>query len=140
MQDDDLVIRRKVCFMLTALVNQARDAFTGEMPSEVRNMIEEHAKQSGGDAKAEDLLAALDRNGVFEAAISALARDPKDDPEDAEYEENAMRALVRAAEFGGLKDEQKGQLKDIWTAWTPIGKERRGLEGADAEEISKVLA
>lgn len=131
-----------MCFMLGTIVNQARDKFEGEMPTEVLNMIEEQAKASGAKpgSEGDDLLLALQREGVFGAAISALALDPRIDPEDAEYEENAIRALARAAEFGALSDEEKAQLKGVWDAWTPVGRGHRGIEGADAEAIDKALA
>lgn len=140
--DSDLVIRRKVCFMLGTIVNQARDAFNGEMPSEVRNMIEEQAKASGAKpgSEGDELLLALQREGVFEATVDALARDPRIDPVDAEYEENAIRALARAAEFGALSDEEKTQVKGVWGEWTTIGRAHRGIEGAEAEAIDKALA
>ncbi|BEI83019.1 hypothetical protein CcaverHIS002_0308870 [Cutaneotrichosporon cavernicola] len=140
--DSDLVIRRKMCFMLGTLVNQARDAFDGEMPNEVVNMIEEQAKVTDvkPGAEGENLLLSLQLLGVFEAAIDALARDPRIDPVDSEYEENAMRALARAADFGALNNEEKIQLKGVWNTWTPIGREQRGIEGADAEAIEKALA
>jgi hypothetical protein len=128
--------------MLGTIVNQARDAFNGEMPSEVRNMIEEQAKASGAKPRSEgdELLLALQREGVFEATVDALARDPRIDPVDAEYEENAIRALARAAEFGALSDEEKTQVKGVWGEWTPIGRAHRGIEGAEAEAIDKALA
>ncbi|CAK9780784.1 hypothetical protein CC85DRAFT_289123 [Cutaneotrichosporon oleaginosum] len=140
--DTDLVIRRKMNFMLGTIVNQARDAFNGEMPNEVRNLIEEQAKTSGAKpgSEGDELLLALQREGVFEAAVDALARDPRIDPEDAEYEENAIRALARAAEYGALSDEEKSQLQSVWAEWTPIGRAHRGIEGADAEAIDKALA
>lgn len=138
--DDDKVIRRKMCFLLSTLVNQARDKFEGEMPNEVRNLVEERSKATGGKDEGEDLLLSLQREGVFEAAIDALARDSKIDPDDAEYEENAIRALARAAEFGALDTEEKTQLKGIWDEWTPIGRAHRGIEGADAAAVEKALA
>lgn len=126
--------------MLGTLVNQCRDKFEGEMPNEVRNMIEERSKTDAG-SEGDDLLAGLQKEGVFEAAVGALARDhPRVDPVDAEYEENAMRALARAAEYGALADGEKAQLRCIWNEWTPIGRAHRGIEGADAAQIEKALA
>ncbi|GMK53977.1 hypothetical protein CspeluHIS016_0105630 [Cutaneotrichosporon spelunceum] len=140
--DPDRVVRRKMTFMLDALVRQSRDSFEGEMPTELANMIEERTKATGGKpgTEGDNLLLALEREGVFKAAIDALARDARAEPEDVNCEENAMRALSRAAEYGALSDEEKAKLKSVWDSWSPQEREQRDFSGVDAEEIEKALA
>lgn len=129
--DSEPVIQRKIAFLLGTLVLQARDKFEGEMPNEVRNLLEERAKEAGG--VEEDLLVGLEREGVFAAAVKALAQS-----DDIELEENAIRALARAAAAGALKE--KAEVKAIWDKWGVEGQKERGLEGEDAKEISAALA
>ncbi|TXT15842.1 hypothetical protein VHUM_00345 [Vanrija humicola] len=132
--DDSAVLRRKFAFLLGTLVMQAGENYEGEMPAEVRSLLEERAAAAGG--KEENLVAALKRTGVFASALSALAKGS----DDVEYEENAVRALSRAAAAGGLTPDEKAQLKGIWDKWGAEGREERGLGGADGAEVEKDLA
>lgn len=129
--DEDAVIRRKVAFLLGTLVMQAREKYDGaseDMPSEVRNLLEERTKASGG--VEEDLLKALEREGVLAAAVAALKGS-----EDIEFDENAVRALGKAAELGALSAEEKKATHDVVEAWGPKGREERGLAGSDGEIV-----
>ncbi|KAL1412858.1 hsp70 nucleotide exchange factor fes1 [Vanrija albida] len=132
--DDSAVLKRKFAFLLGTLVMQARESYEGEMPSEVRALLEERAAAAGG--KEEDLVLALKRTGVFSSALAALAKGS----DDAEYEENAVRALAKAAAAGGLSADEKAQLRAIWDKWGAEGRAERGLDGADGDEIAKDLA
>ncbi|WOO77415.1 Hsp70 nucleotide exchange factor FES1 [Vanrija pseudolonga] len=132
--DESAVLKRKFAFLLGTLVMQADETYEGEMPAEVRTLLEERAAAAGG--KEENLVKALARTGVFASALAALAKGS----DDLEYEENAVRALARAAATGGLTAEEKAQLKGIWEKWGAEGREERGFVGADGEEIAKDLA
>lgn len=129
--DADAVIRRKISFLLGTLVMQSRQKFEGaaeDMPSEVRNLLEERAKAAGG--VEEDLLQALEREGVLSAAVAALQKS-----DDHEFDENAVRALGQAAELGVLSAKEKASCKAVVDGWGADGKEARGLAGSDGEII-----
>lgn len=114
---------------------QSREKYDGaaeDMPNEVRNLLEERTKAAGG--VEEDLLKALEREGVLGAAVKALQGS-----DDVEFEENAIRALGKAAELGALSAEEKRACKEIVEAWGDAGKEERGLSGADGE-VDKAFA
>lgn len=134
--DAEPVIRRKMAFLLGTLVAQARDKHDdSEWPGEVRNLLAERAKEAGG--VDEDLLKGLERTGVFASALKALGADGTDD---VEFDENAIRALSRAAAAGVLSDAEKAQLKGMWAKWGADGRAERGLDGADGDEVAQAMA
>lgn len=121
-----------MAFLVGTLAMQSSERFEGEIPSEVRNYIEENGK----NAPSESLVEGLKREGVFTALVEGL----KQGVDDVEYEENAMRALVRAHQQGGLTVSEKNDLKTIWEKWGKQGKQERGLDGEDGEEVSEALS
>lgn len=127
-------------FLLGTLVAQASDKFDPkEMPSEVRNVLEEHAKAAGG--KHEDLVKGLERTGVFKSSLAELAKVAgMTDADDVQYEEDAVRALSRAAAADGLSADEKKNLRGIWEQWGAEGQKERGYEGQDAADITQSLA
>jgi hypothetical protein len=112
---------------------QSGETYTGEIPNEVRNLIEERMKVP--DEQKEGLLDGLRREGVF----LALAQAVKESSEDIEFEENAMRALSQAASRGALSGEEKAVAREVWKSWGSAGQEERGLGGDDAAEINKIF-
>ncbi|WWD18500.1 hypothetical protein CI109_102952 [Kwoniella shandongensis] len=136
--DSDPVVRRKMAFLLGTLVMQSGAMYEGEIPNEVRNLLEERMKETQGQT-TESLVDGLKREGVFEGLIDELKRSKNEDDVDLEFEENAIRALAQASEKGGLTDEQKKDLRSVWTAWGVKGQEERGLEGEDGKVISSAL-
>lgn len=112
---------------------QSGEKYEGEIPGEVRDLVEAHAKSGAVEV---DLVAGLKKEGVFAAMLDGL----KEEGGDVEYEENVVRALAKAAEKGGLSGEQKEEVKGIWTKWGKEGQEERGLEGEDAVKISKIFS
>ncbi|OXH34057.1 hsp70-like protein [Cryptococcus neoformans] len=130
--DPQVIVRRKMAFLVGTLAMQSSERYEGEIPSEVRNYIEENEK----NAPSESLVEGLKREGVFTALVEGL----KQGVDDVEYEENAMRALVRAHQQGGLTVSEKNDLKTIWEKWGKQGKQERGLDGEDGEEVSEALS
>lgn len=131
--DPEPVIRRKMAFLVGTLVMQSGEKYEGDIPNEVRNLIEE--KMEAGDE--ESLVDGLRREGIFSALAEALKTV---DGEDFEFEENALRALVRAAEKGGLSQEEKAEVRSLWEKLGAVGQNERGMGGADGAEVSKILA
>lgn len=131
--DPEPVIRRKMAFLIGTLTMQSDEKYEGEIPGEVINLVEEHTKSGG---RSEDLVSALKREGVYSALVKGL----KESSDDIEFEENALRALAKAAEKDGLTHEEKHDVKTLWHSWGPQGQEERGLQGEDASHIHKVFA
>ncbi len=113
---------------------QSDEKYEGELPNEIRNLIEERMK-SGGEG--ENLIDGLKREGVLAVLIQALKERGG---EDFEFEENAVRALVRAAERGGLSSEEKSEVKAVWKKLGTVGQNERGLGGEDGIEATRALA
>lgn len=132
--DPEPVVRRKMAFLVGTLVMQSDEKYEGELPNEVRNLIKERMK---AEAEGESLVDGLKREGVFSALVEAL-RDGRGD--DFEFEENALRALVRAAEKGGLSEAEKRDAKAVWEKLGAFGQDERGLGGNDGLEIARALA
>ncbi|ODN81654.1 hypothetical protein L202_02053 [Cryptococcus amylolentus CBS 6039] len=135
-QDEEVVVRRKMAFLIGTLVMQSGEKYEGEIPGEVVNLLEANMKETEKNGPNETLLQGLKREGVLSALLEGL----KSSTEDVEYEENAVRALVRAAEKDGLTAEEKAALQSIWVGWGAKGQEERGLDGQDGQEISAVLS
>lgn len=95
-------------------------------------------QQTAAGASSELLLDGLKRTGVFKSLIEGLKAREAD--EDVEYEENAVRALSQAAAKGGLSQDERETVKDIWARWGSAGQEERGLSGEDGKEIQRLLA
>ncbi|KIS02083.1 hsp70-like protein [Cryptococcus deuterogattii 2001/935-1] len=130
--DPEAIVRRKMAFLVGTLAMQSGERYEGEIPSEVRNYIEENEK----NAPTESLVEGLKREGVFTALVEGL----KQGVDDVEYEENAMRTLVRAHQKGGLTVSEKSDVKTIWEKWGKQGRQERGLDGEDGREISDALS
>ncbi|OCF33507.1 hsp70-like protein [Kwoniella heveanensis BCC8398] len=144
--DGDKVVRRKTAFLVGTLVMQSGEKYQGEIPNEVRGLLEERMKevQQSGQA-SEGLLEGLKREGVFAALLDGLKgtqaqTEGGEVDVDVEYEENALRALVKAVSKGGLDSAEKEQLKDIWNGWSFEQKEERGFVGEEGKEIEAGLA
>lgn len=132
-RDDDVVVRRKMAFLVNTLVLQSEGTFEGEMPKEVVEMIKDQA----GEVKAAgSLVHGLKAQGVVDALAQGLAQ-PGDG--DLEYEENAMRALSHAAGKGGLSESVQKQVKSVWEQWGSAGQEERGLSGEDGKAVQALL-
>lgn len=129
-----------MAFLIGTLVLQSSETYTGEIPQEVTNLIEEHQAQSSASSSSPpDLIKGLKSAGVFTTLLSEL-KTPREELEvDVEFEENAMRALTSAFERGGLEDGEKKDLLGVWTKWGPEGRENRGLGGDEGLEIGKVF-
>lgn len=133
--DKEQVVKRKMAFLVGTLVMQSGEKYTGEIPTEVENLVTEHTKVSG---QAEvSLLEGLKREGVLSALLESLK---KTSGPELDFEENAMRTLGRAAKDGGLSDQEKSELRSIWEQWGEEGRKERDLIGEDAQEISRSLA
>ncbi|ORY24290.1 nucleotide exchange factor Fes1-domain-containing protein [Naematelia encephala] len=132
--DPEPVIRRKMAFLVGTLVMQSGEKYEGELPNEVRNLIEERMRSG---TKSESLVDGLKAHGVFTELLKGLKEVPEGD---FEYEENAIRTLVRAVEKGGLSPEEKNDLRAIWENRGALGQEERGLGGEDGVEIARILA
>lgn len=132
-RDDDVVVRKKMAFLVNTLVLQSEETFEGEMPKEVVEMLKDHA----GEVKAAgSLVHGLKAQGVVDALAEGLTQ-PGDG--DLEYEENAMRALSHAAGKGGLSEGVRKQVKDVWEQWGSAGQEERALSGEDGKAVQALL-
>ena len=133
MRDATPVIRRKMAFLVGTLVLQSGEKYEGEIPDEVRNLIQE--RMAPGSEEGESLVEGLKREGVFAALLEELEAGGGD----WEFEENALRALVNTAERGGLSEGERTRLKGMWEKLGTIGQNERGFGGEDGVNISKVL-
>lgn len=132
-RDTEPVIRRKMAFLVGTLVMQDGEKYEGEVPGEVRNLVEASEKENGPEGS---LVTGLKREGVFAALVEGL----QEGGDDVEYDENALRALSRAAQRDGLTSEERAAVKATWAKWGNAGQAERGFQGEDAQEISKVFA
>ncbi|KAL7423087.1 hsp70 nucleotide exchange factor fes1 [Cryptotrichosporon argae] len=130
--DADGAVRRKMAFLVSTLVMQAGETYEGEMPAEVRALVEEHTSAA---AVAPGLLDGLGEHGVLSALTTELGKH-----DDVEFDENAVRALARASAAGGLGADEKSTVARIWGAWGAAGQAERGLDGEDGQEIARALA
>jgi hsp70-interacting protein len=130
--DSATVIRRKAAFLIGTLIMQSGEKYEGDIPKAVVELIKE--RTNSGEV-SEPLVDGLKREGVIGALLVGLK-----DSEDVEYEENAIRALVRAVERDILSPEEVAEVKSIWTKWGSSGQAERGLDGQDGQDIEKVLA
>lgn len=131
--DAEPVIRRKMAFLIGTLTMQSGETYEGDIPGEVRNLVEADEKTAG---VKESVVEGLKREGVYSALLKGLTESDVD----VEYEENAIRALSKAAQKDGLSGDEKKQVKDLWASWGKSGQADRGLEGEDAAEIAKAFA
>jgi hsp70-interacting protein len=131
--DPQPVIRRKMAFLVGTLVMQSNETYTGELPDDVRQLIEERT-QTQHDTQT--LIAGLEKEGVFNALVEALRTSDGD----IEFEENAIRTLSQAAKQGALSDEEKKASKGIWATWGAEGQSERGLGGEDGKVVEQSLA
>lgn len=122
-----------MAFLIGTLTMQSGEKYEGEVPGEVRNLVEANEKEGG---EKENLVQGLQREGVY----TALSEGLRSGSEDVEYEENIVRALSKAAANGGLSESEKSGARDIWQKWGSAGQAERGLEGEDAAEITKAFA
>jgi hsp70-interacting protein len=125
-----------MAFLVGTLVMQSDEKYEGELPNEVRNLVEESTK--AGEIQ-ESLVEGLKREGVLGGLVQGLKGDGEREG-DLEFEENAVRALSKSAEKGGLSEAEKETVRGIWERWGSAGQAERGLEGEDAKEISRILA
>jgi hsp70-interacting protein len=130
--DSEKVIRRKAAFLIGTLIMQSGEKYEGDIPKPVVELIQE--RMNSGEI-SEQLVDGLKREGVIGRLLVGL-----EGSDDVEYEENAMRALVRAVEKGVLSAEEVGQVKSVWTKWGTSGQADRGLDGQDGQDMEKVLA
>lgn len=110
---------------------QSGEKYEGDIPKAVEELIKERMNSC---EVSEPLIDGLKREGVIGALLVGLK-----DSEDAEYDENAIRALARAAEKGVLSAEEVTEVKSIWAKWGTSGQAERGLDGQDGADIEKVL-
>ncbi|WVQ83081.1 hypothetical protein IAT38_005219 [Cryptococcus sp. DSM 104549] len=134
--DSDPIVRRKMAFLIGTLAMQSGEVYEGEIPNEVRNLLEERMKAAQGEGPSETLVQGLQREGVFAELVKGL----KESGEDVEYEENTLRALARAAEKGGLTNGEKTELRGLWEKLGAAGQEERGLSGSDGKDIEKAFS
>jgi hypothetical protein len=133
-------VRRKLAFLVNTLTLQDGQAYEGEIPGEVRDIMEAHAKEvEKSGVQDEGLVKGLKENGVYAALIQGL-KGQEGEEGDVEYEENAMRAVSLASTKGGLSGDKKQTVKQVWRAWGVKGQEERGFTGADSKEIETRLA
>ena len=111
---------------------QSGEKYEGDIPKAVVELIKE--RTNSGEV-SEPLVDGLKREGVIGALLVGMK-----DSEDVEYEENAIRALVRAVERDVLSPEEVAEVKSIWTKWGSSGQAERGLDGQDGQDIEQVLA
>jgi hypothetical protein len=131
--DSQSVIRRKAAFLIGTLIMQSGEKYEGDIPKPVVELIQQ--RMNSGEV-SEPLVDGLKREGVIGALLDGL----KAGGEDVEFEENAIRALVRAVEKGVLTSEEIGEIRSIWTKWGKEGQAERGLDGQDGQDIEKALA
>ena len=131
-RDPTPVIRRKMAFLVGTLVLQSGEKYEGEIPDEVRDLIKERTASSG---EGESLVEGLKREGVLAALLEELEAGGGD----WEFEENALRALVNAAERGGLGEGERTRLKGMWEKLGTVGQNERGFGGEDGVNTSRVL-
>ena len=131
--DQDPVVRRKMAFLVGTLVMQSDEKYEGEIPNEVRNLIEDRMKSG---TTSENLIDGMKREGVFACLIEALRNA---DGDDFEFGENALRALLRVAEKRALSENEMARVKSIWEQLGQVGQEERGLSGEDGMEISRMF-
>lgn len=132
-RDSQTVIRRKAAFLIGTLVMQSGERYEGEIPKPVVELIQQ--RMESGET-SEPLVDGLKTEGVLSSLLSGL----KESEGDVEYEENATRALARAAEAGALSAEEKRELKSLLDRWGVEGRAERGLDGQDGADIEKALA
>lgn len=121
-----------MAFLTNTLVLQSDETYTGEIPGEVKALIEE--KMSGSEAAS--LLEGLQDHGVLQSLVDGLQMSE----DDLEYEENAIRALSAAASKKALSDEQLKRVQGVWRKWGAAGREERGITGDDTRQFDQILA
>lgn len=112
---------------------QSGEKYEGEIPKAVVELIQQ--RMDSGQ-QSEPLVEGLKREGV----LSALLKGLQESDGQVEYEENALRALVRAVEAGALTQDQASAVKSVWQKWGTAGQAERGFEGSDAQDVEKALA
>ena len=123
-----------MAFLVGTLVLQSDEKYEGELPSEVRTLIEEKMEASGD---GESLVDGMKREGVFAALVEAVKNG---DGGDFEFQENALRALARAAMRGGLTEGEKAKVKTVWENLGALGQDERGLGAEDGLDIVRAFA
>lgn len=131
--DSETVIRRKAAFLIGTLVMQSGETYEGDIPKPVVELIQQRM-QSG--ETSQPLVEGLQREGVLASLLKGL----EENGEDADYEENAFRALVRAAEKDALSADEKTKLRGVWEKWGAEGRSERGFEGQEAQGVDTLLA
>lgn len=112
---------------------QSGEKYEGDIPKSVAELIQQ--RMESGETSI-PLIEGLKAEGV----LSALLRGLLSSEGDVEYEENAIRALARAAGSGVLEKEEKAELKGLWERWGTEGRTERGLDGQDGQDIETTLA
>jgi hsp70-interacting protein len=135
--DSQTVIRRKAAFLVGTLIMQSGEKYEGDIPKPVVELIQE--RMNSGEVST-PLVEGLQAEGVIGQLLAGLRESTNSGEGDVEYEENAMRALVRAVEKGVTSAEDKSALKSIWDSWGAEERSQRGLEGQDAQDIEQSLA
>lgn len=135
--DSQTVIRRKAAFLVGTLIMQSGEKYEGDIPKPVVELIQERMKS--GEVST-PLVEGLQQQGVIGQLLVGLRDSTNSGEGDVEYEENALRALVRAVDKGVVSTEDKSAVKGIWDSWGAEGRSQRGLEGQDAQDIEQSLA
>ncbi|WWC88707.1 uncharacterized protein L201_003620 [Kwoniella dendrophila CBS 6074] len=138
-ETEDKNVRKKISFLISTLVIQSNDKYQGELPNEVRNVLEELQKQSSNNNNIdkESLIQGLNDKGIFTELISSL----KNLKEDAlEFEENSYKALINALKQNGLSPQDKSEFQKIWNGLNEQQKLERGLDQEDEKILKETSA
>ena len=112
---------------------QSGEVYEGEVPKPVVELLQ---KRMEAGETSPPLVEGLKTGGVLSALVKGLGESEGD----LEYEENAIKALARAAESGGLEKQEVESVRGLWERWGVEGQKDRGLEGQDGKDIEKALS
>ncbi len=93
------------------------------------------------------LLTALQSHGILSALVRAIASplpagpDGDAPPSDPDFFEKAVRALVAAAERGGLAAPQRAEAGAVWERWGGEGQwEEMGFSEEEGRRVRRVFS
>lgn len=128
LRDPEMTIRRKIAFLLNALINQSGESQVGE--DGIKRMLQ-----------------AMTENGILDGLVSSLTNplpvgaDGDQEP-DWDLQEKSFAALMSAAANGGLKGQDKKALIGVIEKWRSIedGLDNVGLSESEADDAIKTLS
>jgi hypothetical protein len=132
LKDPDPTIRRKVAFLINTLLLQS-----DETPDASK------IREEGPN----DMVRALKDHSVLETLVSSCTSplptgaDGENLEPDWDFQEKVVRAVLNAAERGGLEANQKKAVGDVWRRWGSDGKwGELGFSQSEGQDVAKRLS